>query len=183
MPTTSFEKASPDHLDLILGWLAADHVRDFWDNSRAHKDDIRIFTEGRREESAYFDGVFDYWIGSSDGEPFCLLMTSFVSTDDDILESWRRHLSPTGKTVTIDFCIGSLAHLGRGLAASTLAAFVTFFRSAIEPRANTFLMDPDADNPRARHAYSKAGFVEVERFTMPAGEFEGQEGRLMVLKA
>lgn len=181
MPATTFAAARPEHLELLLGWLETDHVREFWDDSRAHKDDIRIFTEGRREPSVYFDGVFDYWVGSLDGEPFCLLMTSFVTADDDLPASWLPHLSAGGKTVTIDFCIGSLDHLGKGHAAPTLTAFVAFFRSAVEPLADTFLIDPDADNPRAQHVYLKAGFAEVGSFIMPSGTFAGQETCLMVL--
>ena len=163
-----------------MQWLEQDHVREFWDNSQEHKDDIRIFAEGRLQASSYFDGVFDYWIGSHDAEQFCLLMTSRLASDDELPALWKQQLSKTGKTISIDFCIGDVRFLGKGLAAETLNRFIEFFRSNIESVSDTFFIDPDATNTKAQHVYAKAGFKPVGRYVMPSGVFNGHETLLMI---
>jgi RimJ/RimL family protein N-acetyltransferase len=166
-----------------MEWLERDHVREYWDNSREHKDDIRIFAEGRKEVSHYYDGMFDYWVGSEDAEPFCLLMTSIVQPEEELAEIWRAHLSKTGRSVSIDFFIGEEAFLGHGLATDTLKAFVAFFRAVVDPEADTFFIDPDLDNLKALHVYAKAGFVAVGTYVVQLGFFKGRENQLMVLRA
>ncbi|MBM3192099.1 MAG: hypothetical protein FJZ63_05570 [Chlamydiae bacterium] len=59
----TFQKASLDHLEHILQWLEEPHVREFWDNSLEHKEDIVVFMKGRKATSPYWDGIFDYWVG------------------------------------------------------------------------------------------------------------------------
>ena len=179
----AFEKASTEHLGLIMQWLEKDHIRGFWDNSQEHKDDIRIFVEGRREGSPYFGGLFDYWVGGYAAEPFCLVMTSNLMPDDELPDLWKTHLSETGKTISVDFCIGDDRFLGKGLAADTLKGFVRFYSSVIDPQADTFLIDPAIDNPRAEHVYAKAGFVPLGTYLVQSGVFAGRGHHLMVLKA
>lgn len=165
-----------------MEWLQKDHVRAFWDNSQEHKDDIRIFVEGRVEDSPYFGGVFDYWVGRNNAQPFCLLMTSTLWPDDELPEIWKAHLSATGKTISIDYLIGNEDFLGKGIAADTLNLFIRFFCAVIDPQADTFLIDPDIDNPKARHVYARAGFISIGRYTVDTGTFKGREKDLMVLK-
>ena len=178
----TFTNAKNEHLGLILQWLESEHVREFWDNSQAHKDDIRLFTEGRTEQSPYFGGIFEYWVGLYDPEPFCLVMTSRLSPEEDLPELWQRHLSNCGNTSSIDFCIGNRRYLGKGLAAPTLNAFIHFFRTHVDPQTDTFLIDPDAGNAKAKHVYAKAGFIPVGSYRMESGVFMGQETELMILE-
>lgn len=152
----TFQKATLDYREPILQWLEEPHVQEFWDNSPEHREDILIFMQGRTEPSPYWNGIFDYWIGLIDQEPFCLLMTSEVLPTD----VWKEHLSKTGRTVTIDFMIGNTKYLGRGLGAPTLEAFTQVMDKSID----TFLIDPADSNPRAKHVYEKAGFKTVDTF-------------------
>jgi len=165
-----------------MEWLEKDHVREFWDNSQELKDDIRIFVEGRKEGSPYFGGIFDYWVGSYDAEPFCLLMTSYLLPQEELPEIWKDHLSTTGRSISIDFFIGDERYLGRGLAADTLRGFVQFFHSKIEPDADTFFIDPSLENPRAQHVYAKAGFVPIGTYVVKSVVFKGRENQLMVMR-
>lgn len=71
----SFEKAQPYHEKFIFSWLNEPHIREFWDNSKAHKDDIINFIQGRKEPSNYADGQYVYWIGSIENIPYCMMMT------------------------------------------------------------------------------------------------------------
>ena len=76
--------------------------------------------------------------------------------------------------------IGDPAHVGRGLAAATPAAFAGFARS-VEPRLATLLIDPMATNTRAIHVYEKAGYQRVSEFIPPRGPFAGERHILMSL--
>jgi RimJ/RimL family protein N-acetyltransferase len=89
-----------------------------------------------------------------------------------------------GHTYGLDYMIGSKAHVGKGLGAETLGAFVEFFKTNIDPQADTFFIDPDERNPRAKHVYEKAGFEHVGDFVMDGeGVFNGHKTHLMVWRA
>jgi predicted acetyltransferase len=182
MTNITFEKANLTHKEAIFTWLATPHFKEFWDNSQAHLDDIIIFMNGRKEESSYFDGTFTYWIGSINSEPFCFLITSQVTEDGGFPDLWVDNLSKTGNTYCIDFGIGNEKYLGQGLAAPTLQAFTKFFQEQIDEKADTFFIDPDENNPKAKHVYEKAGFKNIGKFTMEGGVFEGQNTFLMAKK-
>src|SRR3990167_5236429 len=151
-----FQKASSTHQETIFSWLASPHVREFWDNSPEHKTDIKLFISGRKQPSNYFDGSCP--------------------------ELWRQNLSLQGTTISIDFCIGTLNYLGKGLAAPTLEAFVKFFNETVDPKADTFFIDPNKDNLRATHVYEKAGFKLIGSFAAEQGFFIGKESFLMIKK-
>lgn len=176
----TFEKANLAHKEAIFQWLNEPHMKEFWDNTQAHKDDILNFMNGRTQPSPYFNGVFVYWIGSVDGQPFSLIMTGDVNLDEEWPDLWRAYFSKTGKTVTLDFGIGNTAFLGKRLAVPTLKSFIKFYHTTIDPDADTFLIDPDKNNPKASHVYEKAGFMNVGQFTATSGAFQGQQTRLMV---
>lgn len=188
----TFEKATFAHKDIIFHWLDEPHVIEFWDNSPEHRLDIINFMEGRLTRSPYLwnqqsqvNGIFDYWIGSIDHEPYAMLMTSEITNDDCVQENlpYGPYLSATGKSFGIDFMIGNTMHLGKGLAAPTLEAFTTFFQKEVEPTADTFIIDPNDDNPRAQHVYAKAGFdVMGEAATSEMSYFKGKRTHIMVKK-
>jgi RimJ/RimL family protein N-acetyltransferase len=179
-----FEKATLAHKDIIFEWLNESHMQEFWDNSQEHKDDIINFINGRIEPSHYFDGIFTYWIGLTDNEPFCFILSAPVVLGDNDHQIWKEHLSTTGTTISIDFGIGNKAFLGKGLAAQSLCAFTEFFKSQIDPKADTFFIDPDENNPRAKHVYEKAGFKMVGDFKTEGKywKFSGDKTCLMVKK-
>lgn len=175
-----FEKATSAHKEIILGWLDTPHMQEFWDNSQEHRDDILIFMNGRKEQSDYFGGIFSYWLGYHNNNPFAFIMTSEVLHSEENAAIWNKYISKTGKTYSIDFGIGDEKFVGRGLAAPTLSAFCDFFNAKIEPTTDRFFIDPDENNPRAKHVYAKAGFVEVGDFDVQEGFFDGQKSYLMV---
>lgn len=161
----AFEIATIEYHQTIMGWLNETHVKEFWDNSDDHKDDILIFMNGRKDPSPYMDGMFTYWIGFVEKNPYCLLMTSEVlESDKEIPKLWIEHLSKIGRTFTIDFMIGNRTYFGKGLAAPTLKAFVHFINISTTKTVDTFIIDPVISNTRARHVYEKAGFEVVGNF-------------------
>lgn len=161
-----FEKANKCHLDTIFRWLAEPFVQEFWDNTQGHKDDILNFVDGRKEPSDYCDGKYVYWIAIYDRHPFAMLMTIQEAAEDHIDDIKLRHLSKTGHTYGIDFVIGDKNYFGKGYGAKTLIDFLDFFIKECDPKADTFLIDPASDNPRAKHVYMKAGFEHVADFVM-----------------
>jgi predicted acetyltransferase len=164
-----FEKANLSHINIIFEWLAEAYVQEFWDNTQAHKDDILNFVNDRKEPSSYCDGEYVYWIASHAGQPFSMLMTIQETPASDIDEIKLTHLSKTGHTYGIDYMIGNKAYFGKGYGARTLTEFMAFFIKEIDPKADTFLIDPASDNPRAKHIYMKAGFKHIADFIMSGG--------------
>ncbi len=176
----TFKKASFEHRDEVLRWLDEPHVREFWDNSPEHRADLDIFINGRKVPSPYFDGIFYYWIGLKNDQPFCLIMSAGVSVESNVPELWKANLSQSGNTISLDFLIGEITFLGQGLADKTLKAFVSFYQKDIDCRTDTFLIDPDINNPKAQRVYEKAGFIKSGSFIANAGIFVGNETVLLV---
>ena len=176
----TFEKAGLNHQDIIFRWLSEPHMMEFWDNTQDHKDDILNFINGRKQH--YFYGTTKYWIGSIDNQAHAFILTDEIKiSEDDLPDLLRENLSKTGNTISLDFGIGNKAFLGNGFAAPTIKAFIKFYQSNIDHKADTYFIDPDEHNPRAIHVYQQAGFKIVGK-EEPAtkGGFIGQRSFLMV---
>ena len=135
--TLSFEKISPQHIDIIFAWLAEPFVREFWDNTQGHKNDILNFVNGRKEPSDYCDGKYVYWIARCDGHPFAMLMTIQETVKDHIDDIKLNHLSKTGHSYGIDYMIGNKSYFGKGYGARTLSEFLGFFRKDVDVLAES----------------------------------------------
>lgn len=179
----NFEKLRLTHQKTILAWLEEPHVKEFWDNSQAHKDDIDNFIRGRKEASKYVEGRYVYWIALLEDKPFGLIMTIKENMNEDRAQIKQDHLSKSGSTYSVDYMIGDKAYIGRGLGAATLEAFTLFFQKQVDEKADTFFIDPDESNPRARHVYEKAGFQYIGDFLMDGeGVFAGRKSHFLVKK-
>lgn len=161
-----FEKVTGAHLDTIFNWLTEPHIIEFWDNTQPHKDDIVNFAGRRKTPSSYAGGGYFYWIAYLEDEPFAMLMTIQETHKEDIGEEKLKRLSKTGNTYGLDYMIGNSKFFGKGYGSQTLSDFIDFFRESIDPKADTFLIDPDSANLRAKHVYMKAGFKHVCDFMM-----------------
>lgn len=176
-----FQRVSRRYLETILSWLEEPHVQAFWDNSPAQRQDIRIFAEGRQKPSPYWNGLFTYWVGLFNHDPYCLLMTSeILASGSDLPESWKPYLSKAGKTLGLDFMIGNTNYLGCGMGATTLLAFTEFMKTAVDPSIDTYIIDPAESNARAIHVYQKAGFRTVTPFLRDFGEAKDVRHLLMI---
>lgn len=181
MDKITFEKATTIYEEIIFSWLAEPHVQEFWDNSQEHKDDILNFIYGHQQ--TYFAGTTQYWIGFIDRNPHAFILSDILKQDQtDLSKTHLANMSATAHTISLDFCIGNKKYLGRGLAASTLSEFMIFYKKEIDPKADTFFIDPDENNPRAIRVYHKAGFVKVGEYQATQGAFIGHNSDLMVKK-
>jgi len=161
--TICFEKANKDIVDIIFSWLKEPHMIEFWDNSQEHKDDILNFIHGRKQD--YFAGTTRYWVAYIENEPYAFILSDVIEIDqEDLSEVHKAVMSTIGTNIAIDFGIGNSKYLGKGLAAKTLEEFMIFYKKSVDPMADTFLIDPDANNPRAFHVYEKAGFKGVGEY-------------------
>lgn len=178
-----FEKVGIPHQKIIFEWLEEPHIKEFWDNSQDHKNDILNFIKGRKEPSPYFHGRYVYWIGLTIEKPYSLIMTIQEKPGENRPQIKHDHLSKTGTTYSIDFMIGEKTYLGKGLGAQTLESFISFFQKNIDADADTFFIDPDLTNPRAKHVYEKAGFDYIGDFIMDDDSvFAGHKTHFLVKK-
>ena len=171
----SFNKACKADTNLLKQWFQKPHVQKFWDNSPEMWQNVESYLNGHKV-------LYDYWIGSLAGQPFCLVITSDASDDDSETDSaapgsdnsLQEYCEPHGKTWTVDFMIGEEAFLGKGLSYLALKAFMQQQKDIV-----AFLIDPEATNTKAIHVYEKAGFKEVGRYTPGTGSFAGKEHLMM----
>lgn len=176
-----FEKVSSKHKAAIFTWLEEQHVKEFWDNSPEHKYDILNFINGRKEPSTYAGGQYSYWVGIIDRKPYSLIMAIKENSSEARPQIKNDHLSKTGTTYSIDYMIGDKHYFGKGLGAETLKAFIEVFQKEVDQYADTFFIDPDITNARAKHVYEKAGFEYVGDFIMEgSGVFAGKKTHFLV---
>lgn len=60
LSSITFEKVTFKHKEALFHWLEEPHIKEFWDNTPEHKEDISIFMEGRIKPSPYWEGIFTY---------------------------------------------------------------------------------------------------------------------------
>ena len=179
----TFEKATTAHKEIIFSWLAEPHIQEFWDNTQEHKDDILNFMDGRKEPSNYCDGKMVYWIASNNKEPFAMIMIEQYDHNTPIDQEKLYRLSKIGHTYGLDYMIGNTEYLGKGYGAKTLIEFVDFFRNKFDNKADTFIIDPASDNPRAKRVYEKAGFKHISDFVMSGNvSGSGKSHHLLIKK-
>lgn len=174
----NFEKLTSFHLDIVYDWLDEPYVKEFWDNSLAHREDIALYADESKQPRTYFSGIFSYWMGYYQERPLALIMTH-EETELIAPDYMKPHLAKEGHTIGLDFMIGDSTRVGQGLAAPTINAFMDFYAEKIDIKTQVFLIDPYLTNPRAIHVYEKAGFEQQTTFTQDVGEFKGQQGVLM----
>ncbi|ABV75118.1 Acetyltransferase [Rickettsia akari str. Hartford] len=103
-------------------------------------------------------------------------MLDILQKDQDLSEIQRKYLSKSGHTITLDFSIGNKNFLGKGLVSSILEAVIKFYYKHIDPLSYTFFIDPDENDPRATHFYSKAGFKQVGEYKAQSRAFKDNTG-------
>ena len=84
MGKLNFRRVNVNDVPIIFKWLDEPSVREFWDNTKEHREDILKFVNGRVQPSDYCEGKYSYWLGLIDDEPFSMLMTIEETDEDDI---------------------------------------------------------------------------------------------------
>jgi aminoglycoside 6'-N-acetyltransferase len=145
----AFRPVAVADLDLIAGWLAAPHVRQWWGEPETEIAGIRDMVEGR-------DPTRPFLILAA-GEPVGYIqvwsIAQFSSDDWTSAHPWLLSI-PEG-SVGIDLLVGDPGRIEKGLGSAALASFAEKLRA--EGNAK-IVIDPDPANRRAIRAFEKAGF-------------------------
>jgi len=169
----NFTLCTQHDVDLMKKWWNKPYVMEFWDNSPEMWENYVNFTRGKKD-------IFDYWLGSYQQQPFCLVMTSLIEPviDPDAaypIDHMIPWLVPKGQNLGFDFMIGEEAYLGKGLSYRALRRFIRTLGAS----ADAFFIDPATNNSKALHIYKKAGFEVVSTFISKSGSNKGLPHYLM----
>ena len=126
-------------------WLQTPEVVRWWGDP---DEQLALLTEDLDEP------LMRQWIVEFEGRPFAYVQAYAPA-------SWPQlHLQDLmADSVVIDAYIGEPDMLGRGHGNAFLRAFVQML---MKDGASAVVIDPDAENLRARRAYARAGFVEQQ---------------------
>lgn len=156
-----FSPVGETHYPLLLAWLNAPHVREWWGDPEEEIGFIRDMVEGRDTTRPFLILL--------DGEPVGYIQVWFLGhhQNEDWTKDnpWLLELAP--ETVGVDLSIGVADKVSIGVGSAALAAFVAYLRGLGH---ETIIIDPDPANARAVRAYSKAGFRPVEKLLGRTGD-------------
>lgn len=155
-----------DDFPLLRGWLAKDHVREWWSDPESELASIRAKVEGRDKTRPFIfsvngkpTGYIQYWTVRD---------ALAAGYGDD--EAWLFDLPEDA--VGVDVFIGRDNSLDKGIGTAVLRAFLAelFARGF-----GMIVIDPDLTNRRAIRAYEKAGFT-------PFGRYEDKKGVTQIMQ-
>lgn len=145
----SFRPLAAADLDMVAGWLAEPHVRQWWGDPETELAGMRDMIEGRDPTRPYLVVV--------DGDPIGFVQSWRIEDARDA-HSTEEHpwlLEIPDGAAGMDILIGAPERISKGLGSATVAAFAA--KLAAEGHS-PIVIDPDAGNRRAVRAYEKAGF-------------------------
>lgn len=141
----SFIPVTQAHRALLLRWLSAPHVREWWGEP---EEELALIYDGKGEHEPYLACV--------NGEPMGYIQAWWPSQHPDL--PWQHGMGRD--TRGVDLFIGDAAHLNHGFGSAIIEAFSQkLFREG----AARLIIDPDRRNRRAVFAYQKAGFTAYDR--------------------
>ena len=141
----SFRPFTRADLPLTAKWLQTPEVVRWWGDP---DEQLALVAEDLEEV------LMRQWVVEFNGRPFAYVQAYAPA-------SWPQpHLRdlPAG-SIAIDAFIGEPDMLGRGHGSAFLKAFGQML---VKDGASAVVIDPDAENLRARRAYARAGFVEQQ---------------------
>lgn len=155
----TFSKVTLDHKETILAWFTKKHVKEYYYGEGLQNTlrNLDLYYQGINNNGRY---TFDHWIAFYNETPFGFLMTSPVAGPYDPNDDYNKWYVEGKQTFTLDLLIGEKKFLGKGFAHRMIQEFI------LDQFANAdyFIIDPAKSNPKAIHAYEKAGFKKVDEF-------------------
>lgn len=142
----------------MLGeWLAAPHVREWWD----HDPSVDAL-EGDFGDAVDGAEPGEDWIAELGGRPIGLVQYSrFSDYPDYTLE--MAPVYPVGDGVaSIDYLVGEQDMIGRGVGSAMISAFVEFVWTN-DPSTNSLVVPVNSANERSWRALLRSGFRVVAR--------------------
>ena len=135
------------HGAILHQWLQLNHVREFWDDGDRDLEQVITHYLKTDETSRYLFYIDNIAVGYIQIYP---------------ISSTHRYakLSNLARECSgIDFFIGNLNYLGKGLSGQVLTEFIANYS-----QNNPVIVDPIINNHKAIHIYQKIGFSKVSKF-------------------
>jgi aminoglycoside 6'-N-acetyltransferase len=155
-----FRRLTRADFGLLAGWLAAPHVHEWWYHEvtpEALEDDFGDAIDGVE--------AGEDWVAEVDGEPIGLVQYSRFA-DYPAYVAEMAGVYPVGDgAASIDYLIGDLERVGRGVGSAMIAAFVGFVWNH-DPTTTHLVVPVNSANERSWRALERAGFQWVARGEM-----------------
>ena len=149
----SFRPLTRDDFALLARWLAEPHVSEWWNHSPAALEaDFGVTIDG--------DEPAEDFVAQLAGEPIGLVQyCHFVDYPEYVEE--MAPVYPVGEgAASIDYLVGDLDLVGRGVGSRMIAAFVEFVWTH-DPWATHIVVPVNSANERSWRALMRAGFALV----------------------
>jgi aminoglycoside 6'-N-acetyltransferase len=156
----AFRRLERADFALLARWLASPHVRTWWNHEVEPEALERDFGDS-------VDGVEagEDWIAELDGVPVGLVQYSRFRDYPDYLEEVAVVYPVGDGAASIDYLVGDVERVGRGVGTAMIAEFVEFVWT--HDRSATHLVVPvNSANERSWRALLRAGFRTVARGEM-----------------
>ena len=146
---------TPQDFPLLARWLAAPHVARWWNHETSAEAVERDFGPSARREEPNED-----CLAFLDGAPLGLVQRSFWHDYPEYVEELAPTMAVPARAMTIDYLIGDLADVGRGIGTRMI-------RSALEhlwvshKDAECVIVPVHADNIASWRTLEKAGLTRV----------------------
>ena len=150
----SFQHLRQDHLPLLLLWLNAPHVQNFWDRGTE-------WTEGlvQGKYGTYIEGY--KWVGQ-EKRPLHAFIIYLADRPIGYIQYYNAgHFPREGyeldhpRLAALDIFIGEESVLGKGYGSLSIKKFLSTY---VWNDFHACFVDPDVSNIAAIRAYEKAGF-------------------------
>lgn len=150
----SFESLTALHFPLMLKWLETTHVKAYWDKDISYTEDLvkekyASYVDGYKLEKGVQKAIHSYII-YIDNNPigYIQIYNAYDFARKVPLINLPKSLA------AIDFFIGDINYIGKGLGVEILKVFDY-------QGYKNILVDPEMDNIVAIKIYKKAGFKKV----------------------
>ena len=151
----SFRPVTESDFPLLGEWLAEPHVRRWWNHDPSPAGVARDFGPGTRGEEAGEDLV-----ALLDDRPVGLVQRSRLEDYAEEFESLAALVEVPSGALTIDYLLGSLDDVGRGIGTAVILALVEDSWTAY-PEATAILEAIVVANTASWRALEKAGFTRI----------------------
>ncbi|MCP3805114.1 acetyltransferase [Allokutzneria sp. A3M-2-11 16] len=147
----TWRRLTAEDFPLVARWLATPHVHRWWYHEFTPEAVERDFGASARGEEPGED-----WLVSVDGEPVALMQRSRIADYQEDLDALSAVVPVPDDAVTLDYLIGDLGQVGRGLG-SRLIRWAVERTWADHPRAPAIIIPVVAANIASWRALEKAG--------------------------
>lgn len=152
----AFRPLTREDFPMLSAWLAAPHVHEWWEED---PDPAAVEAKFGPEVDGT-DPRTEYFVVQLDGAPIGMVQRYRIADYPE----WVASLAPTGAPTVaaagMDYLIGELDLVGRGIGTAMLAEFA---RLTLEryPEVSAMVVDVDPKNPRSWRVLEKIGFTRV----------------------